>query len=171
MKKLLFIIAVAIILFACKSKEKVIDRSVEKTTSEVALNVDTVEAKDIRSEALLVDTSETIKVLENKSLELVQADPEKEISITQPDGQTLTVKGANVKIVDTKSKETKRDSSNTKLSNIDKSNKAVKKDSIANTSSNKKKRTSNSDVKTTSTWLWVLLIITAVVFFYYKLKK
>ncbi|WP_121667287.1 hypothetical protein [Mesonia aquimarina] len=183
MLKALFIGLLALLLFACKSKQKTVTRKAE-TVSEL-------EQKDIENQEITTETA-TFKELENTLIEREQKDTvseqktELEAKLTPIDttksssatinGKTYTWQNANL-VLSEKETETNAGSSERSRLNITK-NTTEKKDKKQqkNSSDQSRKETDKSSSemnkkKDTSgfNWWWLLLLaIPAAIYFIYK---
>jgi ATP-dependent Zn protease len=156
---------------SCASKKKITERSNEKTKREEVSSVSSITKNAIKTETSKIKTSEVYLVSKNDILELTQADPEKSITITNANGQSMSIKGANVTITKNENAGKIKDSINSKTLKTDSSSLKRLENKDISESASKKKRSSDVDVKRTSTWLWIILIIAVVAFIGYRYLK
>ena len=172
MKKLLYISLLFISLFACKTKHKATDRERAKSEVVTSSSVNELQKNDV---AITQDTnigSGTITISNIKEIELVQDESGKPITIIDEKGNKISFPGVSkAKIKTHETTETQQDTTSKKMSVNDKS--VVAKNATTQKSEKKQsaKRTSDSKVKTTSTWLWVFLILALVLYLVYRYFK
>jgi transcriptional regulator with PAS, ATPase and Fis domain len=155
---------------SCRSKKKIVEKSSELVKRDLVTSSLEIETTDFKIKTETRKASETFTVSKNDVLELIQADPNKSITITNANGQTMSIKGANVKISNTAKTSIARDSLNNEITSTGNKTKTTKENTSLNESIKKKKRNTDSDVKTTSTWFWLLLIIIALSYVAYRYK-
>lgn len=155
---------------SCRSKKKLVEKSSELVKTELAIAEVAIETTDIDLKTKGASVSEVFSVSKNDVLELTQADPDKSITITNANGDKMSIKGANVKISKKESSTVAKDSSHleAELNAINAKNKT--KNLQLEASSKKDKRNTDVDIKSTSTWLWLLLIVAVVCFLVYKYR-
>lgn len=165
-----FIIFVIIGLTSCKTKQKATEREKEKAVSTLQEKGIDKTVNDIKTDSFAKKGSSYIFASDSQSLELMQADPNKKITVEDEKGNKLHITGANAIIKNSKKTATKKDTSAVGFTQTDKSK--LHKVSEKNTSDEKVTvtRTANSNVKTTSIWMWftlgfLLLIIILLVAF------
>jgi hypothetical protein len=169
MNKLILII-ILILFVSCKTKKKIVERGKEVTATTINETVNEIKKTDVVIGSVTkLETSKVI-ITKDKTLILTQADSTKVIVIEDETGAKLTIKGANVVLTDVSKVEDTTEDTTINLSKIDKSEiiKSTKKDTQSN--SKKTSRNTNTDIKGTSTWLWVALIFIAI-FFIVKYKS
>ena len=158
-------------MVSCKTKHKVIERETVKEATKKEASVSTINQNDVVTNTNINIGSDIIKISSIKEIQLTQSDSSKTITITDDTGKTLSIKGADAIIKTTEAKETKKDTLNQKVSEIDKSKTTNLNNSKESTKKDNTKRKAESDVKTTSTWLWILLIIGVGLLIYFKRRK
>lgn len=161
------IITCLITFTGCKTKHKIIEREKEVIQTRTHETVNELIKKDIKIDSFAKKGSNSISIKSIKIILLTQADSSKTISIKDGNGNSLTVKGADLVINNTETLEKKQDSSLVKLVKADNSVNKTTSEKTDNSTSKKVKRKSDSDVKTTSTWLWVVIGL-GLVFFIYR---
>lgn len=171
---LLTLIVLTIFVQSCRSKKKIVEREAVKIEKIAEVKKEETTVKDVKTDSVVKTKSETLIITEKKDIELTQGDPNKEIVIIDPDGKKTVYKGANVRLRNSTKVKQKVDTSSTALTKIDKS-KIDKSETIkTEEKTESKKRSTDSDVKTTPTMLWVAIGIGAlgfVIFWYIRRKK
>ena len=159
------------VFFGCKTKHKIIEREKEITETKLEEKAIDKSINDIKIDSFAKKGSNHIITSDLKSIELTQADSDKTITLEDNKGFKMTIKGANAIIKESKESQTKKDSSEVKVFKSDKSETTNSSSTKEDSKSNIVQRKSDSDVETTSTWLWVLMIIgAAILIFVYRNK-
>ena len=143
----------------------------EKTELKQNETVNSTDKKDISITENTKTGTSTLNLSESKTIILTQADSSKVITIQDEMGKKLTIKGANATIQNNKLSESKKDTVNTNKITNDKSNNNVITNIEKEESKTTKTRNTDSDVKTTSTWLWISIIIGFLIVLVFLLKK
>lgn len=157
-------------LVSCKTKHKVIEREKVKETTFKTQDIKELKQKDISIKSDVKITSDIVKITENTEIELTQADANKEITITDALGNQTKIKGANISFKKTQTTEQKKDSLIDKSLTTDKKSSITDAKNTENATKDNVNRVAESDVKTTSTWLWVLFILIIALVFYFNKK-
>lgn len=160
---ILFIIFIFHGLVSCKTKQKTTEREKEKIVSTLQEKSIDKTILDIKTDSFAKKGSSHIFTNENQSLELTQADPNKKIIVEDEKGNKLHITGANAVLKNNKETSTKKDTSNVAVSKTDKSKLDKSKETKTSDKKESSKRNTNSDVKTTSIWMWVTIGLVAIV--------
>lgn len=166
-----YILLILIVFTSCKTKHKVIERETVKEETKKEVSINTIEQKDVVTNQDINIGSGTIKINSQSTIKLTQANPDITFTIEDETGKKLKVTGANLDISNNQSKETKKDTLSNKSSTVDKSKNTVSNHTKEETKKDNTKRTSNSDVKTTSTWLWIAIILVVLLGLGYYINK
>lgn len=172
-KQMILILATLLLLslFSCKTKHKVIDREKVKENTSKQETEKEVKQTDIVFNNNIKTGSDIFKITDKTDVKLTQADPNKTITITDESGKKTIIQGANIIFKKTEIQETKKDSVIDKSIKTDKKTTQTDINLNENASKDNIKRTSESDVKTTSTWFWISLIVCGLGVLWFYIKK
>ena len=168
--RILLIIILSLILIGCRTKKKVTERE--------NVQIETVHKEDVtqktetttKIDSTVVEKEETLVIDKGQEIELVQADPEKTITIENEKGKKLVIKGADARIKQNDTKVLKNEES--VLKTITEGNTSTSSDKTTSDKKDisKKSRTSDSYAKTAPTILVIGLVVVAI-FFLYRYKN
>lgn len=141
-----FLVVVACSFTGCKSKHKVTNREQTKEVASKATTVNKLEEADVVKETLETQTLRELFMQQSEKLELTQADPVKTIKVTDHQGRTTIITGANATISREDKKEAREVTDTVKSILVDKS---VKTENVQiDEASQKQSRLRTSDSKT-----------------------
>ncbi|AXP79188.1 hypothetical protein CJ739_88 [Mariniflexile rhizosphaerae] len=168
----IFIMLLMLFILGCKTKQKTIEREKESIISNLEQKGIKITNNDIKIDSFAKKGSSVFKVNDNQTLELTQADSSKTITLEDEKGNKLKIKGANATIKNEKTITSQQDSLVVDLSKKDKTKTKNESQLKKEDSKDSVKRKADSDVKTTSIWLWIVIagVVIIIVLFYIKKK-
>lgn len=164
-------LGLVLLMVSCKTKHKVIERETVKEENKKEATINEINENDITVKNETNIVTDFFKTSNTKEIKLKQADNNKTITITDETGKTLSIKGANVIVKKTKTTEKQKDTIAILGSSIDKSKTTTATNTKESSKKDNTKRTSDSDVKTTSTWLWIIILLIILFAAGYYIKK
>ena len=143
---------------SCGGKKKLTQKSQFSTEIAKVERVSELTEKATVKESLTVQKTETHSITENSDVTLTQADPDKEIILTDPQGRVTKIKGANALISIRKKTVRKKDTFGQKMSKTDltKNVKQTETDSKEKTTAIEKNVSKEKEGK--FPWWWLILI-------------
>lgn len=159
---IIIISLMVLMVFGCKTKDKVTERERIKTVSALEEKKIDQTHNDIKIDSFAKKGSASIKITDNQSLELTQADPDKKIIVEDSNGNKLQITGANAVLKNNKETVNAKDTTEITLTKKDLSKNDKSEEKSAFDKNETQKRTSDSKVKTTSVWMWAAIGIIAL---------
>lgn len=157
MKTLLFIILI-IALSSCGSKKKLVEK--EKVNIEQSTSISQEVKTEIKKDSSGTRTETKVSITDESTIELVQADPNKEITLIDSEGKQTKIKGANAVI--SKRKETAKVENKDSVSLI--SNEIIETDLNIETETDITKENHNLNLDVNRGFPWWILILIGVVY-------
>lgn len=157
MRTLLFIILI-IALSSCGSKKKLVEK--EKVNIEQSTSISQEVKTEIKKDSSGTKTETKVSITDESTIELTQADPNKEITLIDSEGKQTKIKGANAVI--SKRKETAKVETKDSVSLI--SNEVVETDLNIETKTKQESQALKKDLAVKRGFPWWILILIGVVY-------
>lgn len=156
--KNLTILLLILICFSCGSKKKIVEK--EKVKIEETSNISLNEINETKKDSTGTKTETKVSITDESTIELIQADPNKEITLTDANGKQTKIKGANAVL--SKRKEKVKVETKDSVSLI--SNEVVQTDLKIETESKQESQNIKKDLAVKRGFPWWILIIVGVVY-------
>ena len=154
----IFLIIFSLFFISCGSKKKIVEK--EKIKIEQIASIDKSETIETKKDSIAIKAETKVSITDESTIQLTQADPNKEIILIDSQGRQTKIKGANAVIskrVEKVKVETK-DSVNLKVNESLESLVRIK------TKTNKESQTLKKDLAVKRGFPWWILILIGVVY-------
>ena len=159
MKHLTILLLILIIaLSSCGSKKKIVEK--EKVKIETSTAISQTEIKETKKDSSGTKTETKVSITDESTIELTQADPNKEITLIDENGKETKIKGANAVI--SKRKEMAKVESKDSVVLI--SNEVAQTDLKIETETKQESQTLKKDLAVKRGFPWWIIIIVGVVY-------
>jgi hypothetical protein len=115
--------------------------------------------KNVKTNISTAAKTETHSITENSDVSLTQADPDKEITLIDPQGRVTKIKGANAVISSRKETMTKKDTFGQSLSKIELSKSAKKSETNLKERATSKNKSVSKEKKGKFHWWWIVIAL------------
>ena len=174
MKKIIYLFIILLSFSSCRSKKKIVER--EKINTQVEQTTSTEETIE---SAFSLSVSESLAsestTLEDSSIEEIEADSlgTVTLSVVKTDtGFVKTYTGVKKIKISQEKKETNESKKDNKITALEALETNTKKDeSFIKINQETKKRKTNVEIKSTSTWFWIIIAILVLAYFANKRFK
>ena len=165
------ILLILILIVGCKSKHKVTERTHEKKEIQEFKNTVDSTKQTIKENVLITSQSTEINISDNKDVELIQGDPNKQITVIDSQGRETIYRGANVIIRNNSKKQIKKDSTNIIAEKLTDTEVVQTDNTITTTKQESKKRTSEVEVEGFGFANLLWLLIPLAIYLLYRNRK
>lgn len=156
---LLLMVWLVLLAMGCGGKKKLVQKSEFSTEVAKVERVNELTENNVKTDISTSSKTETHSITENSDVSLTQADPDKEITLIDPQGRVTKIKGANAVISNRKETVTKKDTFRQKMSknkltkNIKKTQTDLKERAISKNKSISKEKQGKFP------WWWIVIAL------------
>jgi hypothetical protein len=157
-QKIIPYILAVVFLCSCGSKKKLVEK--EKVRIETSTSISQTDINETKKDSTGTKTETKVSITDESTIELTQADPNKEITLIDSQGRETKIKGANAVI--SKRKEVAKVEMKDSVSLI--SNEVAQTDLKIETNTKKESQTVKKDLAVKRGFPWWIIIIVGVVY-------
>jgi hypothetical protein len=144
---------------SCGGKKKAVQVSEVSTEIAKVERVNEITENHFVELNKMVAKTETHSITENSDVSLTQADPDKEITLIDPQGRVTKIKGANAVISSLKESVSKIDTFGQKISNIDKSKTTKNSETDLKEKTTSKNKSVSKEKQGKFHWWWIVIAL------------